>query len=176
LIRLESKGNAIFSQKRAGWRGIAFSMLKFRTMCADVDPYGNSPRTGQDPRLTRFGRWLREKSLDEFPQFFNVLVGQMSLVGPRPLYERQAELWDQKQRHRLDVKPGITGYAQAFGRGDLTIEEKIEFDLYYVENLGFLLDLKIILKTIVNIFSDRSTIYEKRYSRSHDREPGSRGE
>ncbi|MCP4378486.1 MAG: sugar transferase, partial [bacterium] len=129
IIRIESSGKAIFRQRRAGWRGKPFTMLKFRTMRIDVDPYASSPHGGDDPRLTRFGKFLRETSLDELPQLFNVIFGQMSLVGPRPLYERQAELWDDVQRRRLEVRPGITGYAQAYGRGQLTIEKKIEMDV-----------------------------------------------
>ena len=170
-IRLESRGPALFRQRRAGWRGRAFRMLKFRTMREDVDPYGTSPRSGGDPRLTRVGRLLRETSLDELPQLLNVLAGQMSLVGPRPLYERQAELWDERQRHRLDVRPGITGYAQAYGRASMVLEDKIAFDLYYVENAGFALDLEVLLRTLANVIVHRAGgIYEKRYSREKERE------
>ncbi len=169
-IRVESRGWPIFCQRRAGWRGKAFIMLKFRTMQADVDPYGVSPHGAEDPRLTRVGRFLRETSLDELPQLFNVLAGQMSLVGPRPLYERQAELWDVRQRRRLDVRPGITGYAQVFGRGDLTHEDKIELDIEYVERQSFWLDLKIIVRTAANVFCRRGAVYEQRYSRDKERE------
>jgi len=169
-IRLESRGGAIFRQRRVGLRGRPFIMLKFRTMRADVDPYGMSPRSGEDPRLTRVGRFLRESSLDELPQLFNVLAGQMSLVGPRPLYERQAKLWDDRQRRRLDVRPGMTGYAQVFARAGATHEEKIELDLTYVEKRSFWLDLKLILKTIINTLTGRGEIYEQRYSRDKERE------
>jgi len=169
-IRLESRGGAIFRQRRAGWKGKPFTMLKFRTMRSDVDPYGGSPQSADDPRLTRVGRFLRETSLDELPPLLNVLAGQMSLAGPRPLYERQAAAWNQRQRRRLDVKPGITGYAQAYGRAGLTHEDKIELDLYYVENRGFRLDLKIIFRTIANVFSGRGEVYEQRYSRRKQRE------
>ncbi len=169
-IRLESPGRAIFRQRRAGRRGKPFVMLKFRTMRADVDPYGHSPRSADDRRLTRLGRRLRESSLDELPQLLNVLAGQMSIVGPRPLYERQAALWDGRQRRRLEVRPGITGYAQVYGRGELTHEDKIELDVQYVERQSFILDLKIVLKTFTNIFSRRGEVYEQRYSRHEERE------
>ncbi|MFB3892973.1 MAG: sugar transferase [Phycisphaerae bacterium] len=170
-VRLESRGAAIFRQRRAGRGGKPFWMLKFRTMRADVDPYGGSPHSGDDPRLTRLGRLLREKSLDELPQLINVLLGQMSLVGPRPLYERQAELWNARQRRRLDVRPGITGYAQVRGRGDMTIEEKLELDVRYVENQSIWLDIAIILRTIADFFRvGRPGIYEQRYSRDQERE------
>ncbi len=170
LIRLGSRGPAIFQQQRAGWRGKAFTMLKFRTMRVDTDSYGVSPKSAGDPRLTRLGRFLREKSLDELPQLINVLAGQMSLVGPRPLYQRQAELWDQRQRGRLDVRPGITGYAQAYGRAEVMLEEKIEMDLYYVANQSFYLDIKIIFRTVANIVRGGGQIYEKRYSRDKESE------
>jgi len=170
IIRIESRGRAIFCQRRTGRNGKPFTMLKFRTMRTDVDPYGSSPHSGDDPRLTRFGKFLRETSLDELPQLLNVLVGQMSLVGPRPLYERQAEQWDARQRRRLEVRPGITGYAQASGRGELPIEEKIEMDLHYVDNRSFWFDLRIIFRTVGNIFHRRSGVYEQRYSRDREYE------
>jgi len=170
IIRIESRGWPIFRQRRAGRHGKPFTMLKFRSMRAGADPYGSSPHSGDDPRLTRFGKFLRETSLDELPQLLNVLAGQMSLVGPRPLYERQAEQWDAHQRRRLEVRPGITGYAQAYGRGELPIEEKIEMDVHYVDNHSFWFDLRIILRTVVNAFSRREAVYEKRYSRDKEYE------
>lgn len=170
-VRLESAGGAVFRQRRAGWLGRPFTMLKFRTMRADTDAYGASPQSGEDPRLTRVGRLLRETSLDELPQLLNVLAGQMSLVGPRPLYERQAEKWDARQRRRLDVRPGVTGYAQAYGRGEMMLENKIEFDLYYVANASIRLDVEILLRTASNALTGRGGgIYEKRYSRTQERE------
>ena len=168
-IRLESRGPALFRQRRAGWRGRPFTMLKFRTMRADVDPYGGSPHSAQDPRLTRVGRFLRRTSLDELPQLLNVLVGQMSLVGPRPLYERQAALWDPRQRRRLEVRPGLTGYAQAYGRAAVTIEEKIEMDVHYVEHRSLWTDLRVIARTIMNMFRG-GEVYEQRYSKDRQYE------
>ena len=170
MIRIGSPGKAIFRQRRAGWRGKPFTMLKFRTMRSGVDPYGGSPHSGEDPRLTRLGRFLRETSLDELPQVFNVILGQMSLVGPRPLYERQAAQWDARQRRRLEVRPGVTGYAQAYGRGQLTIEEKIEMDVHYVDNRNFWFDLRIILRTMGNVFRRRGEVYEKQYSSDREYE------
>ena len=168
-IRIETPGRVIFRQRRAGKGGKPFVMLKFRTMRADVDPYAASPHGPEDARLTRIGRFLRERSLDELPQLFNVLLGHMSLVGPRPLYERQADKWDARQRRRLDVRPGLTGYSQAYGRAGLTHEEKIEMDLEYVERQSFTLNVRIVLKTAANLFARRG-IYEKRYSRDKERE------
>lgn len=173
VVRLGSPGPALFCQRRAGWRGRAFTMLKFRTMRTEVDPYGVSPDSPADGRLTPTGRLLRQWSLDELPQLINILAGQMSIVGPRPLYERQAQQWDSRQRRRLDVRPGLTGYAQVSGRGELTIEDKIELDLHYVEHQSVWFDIKIIGRTVANIFTRRGQIYERQYSISRRREDDS---
>jgi len=168
-IRRESPGGAIFRQRRVGLNGKCFDMLKFRTMRSDADPYGDSPNSGQDSRLTRVGRFLRETSLDELPQLVNVLAGQMTLIGPRPLYERQAALWTARQRRRLEVKPGLTGFAQVYGRGSLTHERKIDLDVYYVDNQGFGMDLRIIFRTIADLFlTGRSEIYERQCRRAQE--------
>jgi lipopolysaccharide/colanic/teichoic acid biosynthesis glycosyltransferase len=164
-IKLSSRGPAVFRQRRAGKNGKPFIFYKFRTMRADVDPFGSSPKTGDDPRLTRVGKLLREYSLDELPQLFNVLKGDMSVIGPRPLYVSQMAEWDERQKKRLLVKPGLTGLAQISGRGQLTREEKLELDVKYVETAGFLTDIKIILVTIAQVFG-RKNIYEKRYSKT----------
>ena len=162
-IRLSGKGGAVFRQQRAGRGGRPFVFYKFRTMRTDVDPFGASPKSADDLRFTKVGRFLRECSLDELPQLFNVLKGDMSLVGPRPLYMEQVREWNDRQKKRLLVKPGITGLAQISGRGALTREEKLELDVQYVENASLWLDLKIILITIAQVFRRRS-IYERRYS------------
>ncbi|MFA5553179.1 MAG: sugar transferase [Phycisphaerae bacterium] len=163
LIRIGSKGSAIFRQQRAGKNGIPFTFYKLRTMRTDVDPFGPSPKSGDDARLTKIGKFLREYSLDELPQLFNVLKGDMSIVGPRPLYIQQIKEWDDRQKKRLLVKPGITGLAQISGRGALTREEKLELDVKYVESAGLWLDIKIILITIGHVLC-RKSIYEKNYS------------
>ena len=164
-IKVGSRGPAIFKQERAGKNGKPFIFYKFRTMKTDVDPFGSSPKTGDDPRLTRVGKFLREYSLDELPQLFNILKGDMSIIGPRPLYVSQMAEWDERQKKRLLVKPGLTGLAQISGRGELTREEKLELDVKYVETAGFWLDLKIILATIAQVFG-RKNIYEKKYSKT----------
>jgi lipopolysaccharide/colanic/teichoic acid biosynthesis glycosyltransferase len=132
-------------------------------MKSDVDPFGPSPKSGEDPRLTKTGRFMREYSLDELPQLFNVLKGDMSIVGPRPLYVSQMAEWDERQKKRLLVKPGLTGLAQISGRGELTREQKLELDVKYVETANLLTDTKIILATIAQVFG-RKSIYERRYS------------
>jgi len=164
-IKASSKGPAIFKQKRAGKNGNPFVFYKFRTMNPDTDPFGPSPKSGRDPRLTKVGRILRECSLDELPQLFNILKGDMSVVGPRPLYLSQIPEWSERQKKRLIVKPGLTGLAQTSGRGELTREEKLELDVKYVETANFSNDMKIILATISYVFR-RKGIYEKRYSQA----------
>lgn len=164
-IRLSSKGPAVFKQQRAGKNGRPFVFYKFRTMTLDVDPFGPSPKSGQDRRLTKVGKFLRESSLDELPQLFNILKGDMSIVGPRPLYLSQIPEWSERQKKRLLVKPGLTGSAQIQGRAELTREEKLELDVKYVENAGLLTDIRIMLATIVQVFR-RKSVYEKRYSKT----------
>jgi lipopolysaccharide/colanic/teichoic acid biosynthesis glycosyltransferase len=166
-IRITSPGPALFRQERAGRGGRPFAMLKFRTMRLDVDPFGPSPKSGNDPRLTRTGKFLREYSLDELPQLVNILRGDMGLVGPRPLYISQIAEWNARQRKRLLVKPGLTGLAQISGRGELTVEEKLELDVQYVERAGLRLDGRILLATFTRVFTRRG-IYEKRYSQAED--------
>jgi sugar transferase EpsL len=162
-IRVESKGSAIFKQQRAGKNGKPFTLYKFRSMRTDVDPYGPSPKSAEDPRLTTSGKWLREHSLDELPQLWNVLVGNMSLVGPRPLYSSQIDEWNETQKQRLNVKPGLTGLAQISGRGELTIEQKLNLDVEYINKRSFGFDLKILFITAAQVFSKKA-IYEVRYS------------
>ncbi|MHC4243803.1 MAG: sugar transferase [Planctomycetota bacterium] len=164
-IKFSSKGTVIFKQERAGKSSKPFVFYKFRTMKTEVDPFGPSPKSGQDPRLIKVGKFLREYSLDELPQLFNVIKGDMSIVGPRPLYISQIPEWNERQKKRLLVKPGLTGLAQIGGRAELTREEKLEFDVKYVETASLLTDIRIILATIVYVFK-RKNIYEKSYSQT----------
>ncbi len=166
-IRLTNKGPAIFKQERAGQNGKSFLFYKFRTMKTAADPFGASPKNANDPRITKIGKLLRETSLDELPQLFNVLKNDMHLVGPRPLYISQMQEWNEHQKKRLLVKPGITGLAQISGRGQLTIEDKLNLDVKYVESACWALDLKIILNTILQIFR-KQNIYEKNYSKTQE--------
>ncbi len=165
IIRLNSKGPAVFKQERAGKNGKPFVFYKFRTMRAGVDPFGPSPKLGGDPRLTKIGKFLREYSLDELPQLLNILKGDMSVVGPRPLYLSQIPEWSERQKKRMWVRPGLTGLAQISGRGRITREEKLELDVKYVETVSLSGDLRIVLATIAQVFG-RKDIYEKRYSQT----------
>jgi lipopolysaccharide/colanic/teichoic acid biosynthesis glycosyltransferase len=162
-VRVTSPGPAIFKQRRAGRDGKPFLCYKFRTMRLDVDPFGPSPKSHADKRLTQVGRFLREYSLDELPQLFNIILGDMSLVGPRPLYVSQIPEWNARQMKRLRVKPGLTGLAQVSGRGRLTREEKLELDVRYVDAASVWLDGRIILTTIRQVLG-RKGVYEERYS------------
>ena len=148
LVRRETGASALFVQERIGYRGRPFKMYKFRTMRPDVEPYAPGPETPDDPRVTRIGRWLRRYSLDELPQLFNVLRGEMSLVGPRPEMPFLVERYRPWQRRRLDAKPGITGLWQIMGRKDLPLIDNIEYDFYYLRHQSLLLDLEILLRTI----------------------------
>jgi undecaprenyl phosphate N,N'-diacetylbacillosamine 1-phosphate transferase len=164
-VKLGSKGPVIFRQARAGKNGKAFTFYKFRTMKQGVDAFGASPKSDKDERLTKVGRLLREYSLDELPQLCNILAGDMSIVGPRPLYLSQMAEWSEREKKRLLVRPGLTGLAQISGRGGLTREEKLELDVKYVETMTLWLDCRIVLATVAHVFG-RKNIYEKRYSKS----------
>jgi lipopolysaccharide/colanic/teichoic acid biosynthesis glycosyltransferase len=150
-IRLESRGPAIYRQRRVGRAGERFQMLKLRTMLAGSDPTPAQtwePLQEDDPRVTRVGAVLRRLSLDELPNLVNVLRGEMAIVGPRPTIEAQVEQYSDRQRRRLQVRPGLTGWAQVNGRASLSWEERIEFDLWYVDNRSLRLDLRILARTV----------------------------
>jgi undecaprenyl phosphate N,N'-diacetylbacillosamine 1-phosphate transferase len=147
-VRLSSTGPILFRQERVGRDFRPFTIYKFRTMVADAGQRGGLLTAGADPRITRVGRWLRATKIDELPQLINVLKGDMSIVGPRPTLPYQVELYNDFQRIRLLVKPGITGWAQVNGRNAISWEQRIKFDVWYVENWSLWLDVKILLKTV----------------------------
>ena len=147
-IRLESPGPMIYRQRRAGRGGKPFDVLKLRTMVDGAEHIGAGMAVNaNDSRITRVGAFLRRSSLDELPNLLNVLRGEMTLVGPRPTLPAQVDQYTERQRGRLAVKPGITGWAQVNGRASLPWPERIELDLYYVENRSLSLDLRILLRT-----------------------------
>jgi lipopolysaccharide/colanic/teichoic acid biosynthesis glycosyltransferase len=148
-IRLESPGSPIYRQRRIGRHGEPFEMLKLRTMVAGAEHVGAGLAVNYgDPRITRVGALLRRFSIDELPNLVNVLRGQMSLVGPRPTIQAQVDQYTDRQRRRLEVKPGITGWAQINGRASLPWNERIELDVWYVDHRTLRLDLAILLKTV----------------------------
>jgi lipopolysaccharide/colanic/teichoic acid biosynthesis glycosyltransferase len=147
-IRLESRGPAIYRQRRAGLHGAPFDVLKLRTMVDGAEHIGAGLAVNaNDSRITRVGAFLRRTSLDELPNLLNVLRGEMSLIGPRPTLPAQVDQYTDRQRGRLAVKPGISGWAQVNGRASLPWSERIELDLYYVEHRSLALDLRILLRT-----------------------------
>ena len=153
-VRLDSPGGAIYRQRRVGRDGEEFELHKLRTMLAGSDPIGvGEAVTEADPRVTRTGRWLRRFSIDEFPNLINVIRGEMAIVGPRPTIAAQVKLYDDRQRRRLEVKPGITGWAQVNGRAGIPWEERIELDVYYIEHRSLLLDMRILARTARLLFT-----------------------
>jgi lipopolysaccharide/colanic/teichoic acid biosynthesis glycosyltransferase len=147
-IRLESRGPAFYRQRRVGRHGEPFELVKLRTMVPGAEAMGAGIYVLQgDPRITRIGRLLRRFSLDELPNLLNVLWGDMAIVGPRPTIQEQVDRYTDRQRRRLEVKPGITGWAQVNGRASLPWPERIELDVWYVEHRSFALDVRILLKT-----------------------------
>ncbi len=152
-IRLESRGPAFFKQRRVGKDGVPFDLLKLRTMIPGAEEMGAGIYVLEgDPRITRVGRLLRRLSLDELPNLINVLRGDMSLVGPRPTIREQVDRYTERQRRRLEVKPGITGWAQVNGRASLPWHERIELDVWYVEHRSPKVDLEILLRTPLALF------------------------
>ena len=152
-VKLGDGGPVLYRQSRVGRDGREFELLKLRTMVVDAERQGAGFAVDRDdPRITRVGRLLRRLSIDELPQLWNVLRGEMSLVGPRPTLRYQVERYDERQRHRLDVRPGLTGWAQVHGRAALPWEERIELDLWYVEHRSPWLDLRILARTPFALF------------------------
>jgi len=148
-IRLSSAGPAIYRQRRVGLDGREFDVLKLRTMVAGAEGLGAGLAVDDgDPRITRVGALLRRSSLDELPNLWNVVRGEMSLIGPRPTVPAQVALYDERQRGRLAIKPGMTGWAQVNGRAALPWSERIELDLYYIAHRSPLLDARIVARTI----------------------------
>lgn len=161
IIALDDGMPVAYSQRRLGYRGVPFTIWKFRTMKRGAEKAEPSPKSQgsgvpedfvfqpkNDPRITGSGRWLRKYSLDELPQFLNVLMGNMSLVGPRPEPMSVSQYYNDEQASRLLVKPGLTGLAQVYGRGELTMKKKLSMDLEYIRRCSITLDLLILLKTL----------------------------
>jgi lipopolysaccharide/colanic/teichoic acid biosynthesis glycosyltransferase len=151
--KIEDRGPVLFRQARVGRDGSDFELLKLRTMVVGAERLGAGYAVDRgDARITRVGRLLRRTSMDELPQLVNVLRGDMSIIGPRPTLRYQVERYDERQRKRLDVRPGLTGWAQVHGRAELPWEERIELDVWYVEHRSAALDLKILLRTPLALF------------------------
>ena len=152
-IRLESQGPVLFKQKRPGKDGVIFCIYKFRTMRVETEKDGR--RLSDMDRMTRVGNVLRKLSIDELPQLFNIIKGEMSFIGPRPLLVQYLERYTPRQMKRHDVTPGISGWAQVNGRNGLDWETRFNYDLWYVENISFETDFRIVLKTLATVFARR---------------------
>lgn len=150
LIKLDDGGPAFFRQKRPGKDGKVFEVYKFRTMTVRTEDENGNPLSDME-RMTKIGKILRKTSVDELPQFINVLKGEMSFIGPRPLLCEYLELYSPQQARRHEVRPGISGWAQVNGRNAITWEEKFDYDVYYVDNISFVLDIKILVKTVTDV-------------------------
>jgi lipopolysaccharide/colanic/teichoic acid biosynthesis glycosyltransferase len=152
-VKLEDGGPVLYRQTRVGRDGADFELLKLRTMVQDAERLGAGYAVNEgDPRITRVGRILRRLSLDELPQLWNVVRGDMSVIGPRPTLRYQVERYTERQRRRLEVRPGITGWAQVQGRASLPWEERIELDVWYVEHRSPWVDLRILARTPLALF------------------------
>jgi len=158
LVRIKIGTPIFFHQQRPGLNGKAFRIIKFRTMTNDMDSNGNL--LSDALRLTEFGKFLRRSSLDELPELLNVLKGEMSLVGPRPLLMRYLPFFTERERIRLTVLPGITGWAQVNGRNEASWDDRLAYDIWYVENRSFWLDLKILLLTFVRVVNTKGVVVD----------------
>lgn len=166
LVRFNLGSPIIFKQKRPGLNGKIFTLYKFRTMTDEKDENGNL--LPDEVRLTRFGKLLRKTSLDELPEAFNILKGDMSVVGPRPQLVRDMVFMSEEQNRRHSVKPGLSGWAQVSGRNGITWEEKIELDLEYINKMSFLFDVKIIFKTVWTAFFKQEGISQEGMDTAED--------
>ena len=170
LIRIDSKGPIIFGHTRVGRNGQKFKVYKFRSMVVNAkevfdnftkeqkEEFEKNFKLDNDPRITKIGAILRKTSLDELPQLFNIIKGDMSIVGPRPIVEKEIEKYGEDFKKVFSVKSGLTGYWQANGRSDTTYEERVKMDLYYVNNRSLLLDIKIILKTFISVIKKKGAV------------------
>lgn len=164
-IYFEDKGPVFYNAPRVGRSGKQFKMYKFRSMKVDSPdltlPDGSTYNGADDPRMTKVGSFMRKTSIDEMPQFLNVLKGDMSVVGPRPDLERETKLYQGREADKLLVKPGVTGYAAVYGRNALLWHDRLALDIYYVDNASFLLDLKIFFRTFAVIFKQEGVYIEE---------------
>ena len=161
LVRIKLGSPVLFMQERPGKNGEIFKLYKFRSMTDARDE--NGKLLSDDIRLTKFGRLLRSTSLDELPELFNILKGDMSIVGPRPLLVEYLPYYTKEERHRHDVRPGLTGLAQINGRNTLTWEEKFAFDIEYVKDITFIKDVQIIFKTVKKVFKREDILIGKEF-------------
>ena len=170
IVKVDSKGPAFFVQDRLTLNGQVFKMLKFRTMIVNAENQGTGAYSfGNDPRITKVGIFLRKFSLDELPQLVNVFKGDMSFVGPRPIltyHPCKYEEYTEEEKSVFTVRPGITGWAQVNGRNTVDWVQRFEFNIWYVDHISFLLDLKIVTKTFAQVFSAKETVIQTETAKS----------
>ena len=169
-IKIDSKGPVFFVHKRIGKNGKQIGIYKFRTMVPDAEKmikhfsekqkkeFEENYKLAYDPRVTKIGRFLRKTSLDELPQILNILKGELSIIGPRPVIQKELKKYGKNTEKFLSVKPGLTGYWQANGRSNTTYEERMQMELYYVDNMSLWLDIKIFFKTVISVFKREGAI------------------
>lgn len=162
---IKMKGNPFFTQERPGKKGKIFKLIKFRSMTCEKDQ--NGVLLADDKRITKYGEFIREHSIDELPEIFNIFIGDMSIVGPRPLLTKYLERYNDEQKQRHCVRPGLTGYAQINGRNAISWDQKFKLDVYYVDNVSFIFDIKICFITFLKVLkkdgincSDNTTMEE----------------
>lgn len=174
IIYFDDKGSVFYNAERLGKNGKIFKMYKFRTMkinSEDIRNEDGSTYNGEsDPRVTKIGRVLRKTSIDEIPQILNVLKGDMSLVGPRPDLPEHIKQYKGNETRKLEVRPGITGYNQAYYRNSIEWKERIKNDVYYIDNISFIMDAKIILKTILTVFKREGVYIIKEGNKKEEKE------
>ena len=170
LIKLEDGGPVFYNAPRVGKDGVDFKMYKLRSMRVNAPDLimedGSTYNGADDPRMTKIGAFMRRTSLDEIPQFLNVLKGDMSVVGPRPDLRRETELYEGDEGEKLTVKPGITGYAAVYGRNSLPWHDRLALDVYYVRNVTFALDVKVFFRTFATVFKQEGIYVEEAASKS----------
>ncbi len=165
IIKHEDAGPVFYNAPRVGKDGVDFKMYKLRSMRVNAPDLvmedGSTYNGADDPRMTKIGAFMRKTSLDEMPQFLNVLKGDMSVVGPRPDLRRETELYEGEESLKLKVKPGITGYAAVYGRNSLPWKQRLKLDVYYVKNVTFLLDVKVFFRTFATVFAQEGIYVEE---------------
>lgn len=172
-IKIESKGPIIFKQQRIGKDGKVFNIYKFRSMVVGAEKMGTGVYSKKDDnRVTKVGKFIRMTSIDELPQLVNILKGEMSIIGPRPVltyHPWKYEEYTEEQLKRFNVRPGVTGWAQVHGRKDVEWHERIKLDVYYVENISFLLDVKIFFKTIIQVLSMKDNVNKEETAKQKEK-------
>lgn len=172
FIHFEDKGPVFYNAPRVGKDGRDFKMYKLRSMRVNAPDLvmedGSTYNGADDPRMTKIGAFMRRTSLDEIPQFLNVLKGDMSVVGPRPDLRRETELYEGDEGEKLSVKPGVTGYAAVYGRNSLPWHDRLALDVYYVRNVTFALDVKVFLKTFATVFKQEGVFVEGNESSNNE--------